>query len=452
MVCLAQLLRLTANVSKHFFFPAVALAVVFTSMTCQSPTEPLAAAFTIELADTTCTEAWLSVHLDHSISQRRVEIKRDDSVVMAFAMMQTDTTVSDTGLLPNKSYTYIAQLKSGTSVSKPTPELRVQTLDTTSNDFSWTTYSLGNGGATSSLYDVAIVSETPPLAYAVGEIHADSGSFNAARWDGNRWALQHIPVKLTYIGSSIVTDQVPLTAIYAFSDSDIWVTSRVGGVSHWNGSQWVMLDIPFNQGPVATHRIWGPSSDDLYFVGDEGRVVHYRGSGWTHIPSGTSLNVQDIYGAWDPVSRQYEILAVASNPFSEIGKDLLSVNSTRAAQIATDPIPYPVGSTWFIPGKAYFVVGNGVFEKHLLSDARWTGSLNATPYYLYQIRGGGVNDVVAVGGYGEFLHFNGKNWKSFYDKTHSSGNLYSVAIKGSLVIAVGQTASQGFAVIGKRSP
>jgi len=179
--------------------------------------------------------------------------------------------------------------------------------------------------------------------------------------------------------------------------------------------------------------------------------LYYNGV-WQRLSSGTSLDIQDIYGSWNAGSKQYEILAVASNPFSQIEKDLLSLNSTRVTQLSTDPIPYPVGSTWFIPGRAYCVVGNGVFEKHLLSDARWTGTLYATPYYLYQIRGNDVNDIVAVGGYGECLHFNGKTWKSFYDKTHSSGNLYSVAIKGSLVITVGQTTSQGFAVIGKRNP
>ena len=154
---------------KYFLLFVVVSTVAFTSMTCHSPTQPPADAFTIELADTSCTEAWLNVHLASSFRERTVEITRDTATVMTFTLSQTDTTVSDTGLLPYKTYTYTAHLTNGTTILKSTAPLHVQTLDTTSNSFSWTTYSLGNGGATSSLYDVAIINDT--LAYAVGEIH-----------------------------------------------------------------------------------------------------------------------------------------------------------------------------------------------------------------------------------------------------------------------------------------
>ena len=47
-------------------------------------------------------------------------------------------------------------------------KLLLTTLDTTSHDFSWKTFTFGGGGG-SVLNDVAIVNDT--LAYAVGEIY-----------------------------------------------------------------------------------------------------------------------------------------------------------------------------------------------------------------------------------------------------------------------------------------
>jgi len=63
-------------------------------------------------------------------------------------------------------------------------------MDTTSHDFRWEIYTLGDGTGSSCLYDVAIINET--LAYAVGEIYRNDTTFNVAKWNGKERELMRI--------------------------------------------------------------------------------------------------------------------------------------------------------------------------------------------------------------------------------------------------------------------
>jgi hypothetical protein len=72
--------------------------------------------------------------------------------------------------------------------------------DSTSHDFVFQQYYFGESGS-SIFYDVAIVSEDPPLAYAVGAVYtrdslgkADPDRYNAAVWNGVTWTLKRITV------------------------------------------------------------------------------------------------------------------------------------------------------------------------------------------------------------------------------------------------------------------
>lgn len=431
--------------TKHFVQPAMLLALVFSSMTCHSPTGPSVNDFSISLSDTSCTSAWLNVHLDRSISQRTVEIMRNDSVVTSFAMVQTDTTAADTGLLPNKSYTYIAQLKSGTSVSKPTPTLYIQTLDTTSDNFSWTTYSLGNGGATSSLYDAAIVRENPPLAYAVGEINSDSGFFNVARWDGSDWRLLRIQT-YTFCGQP-ETGTYSMKAVLVLGDTEIYFCDGAQ-LTSWNGYQQGAIACL----PVAVNKMWAANDSTIYTGGNSGQIGLYSNGVWQRLSSGTSLDIQDIYGAWDAGSKQYEILAVASSYPESLDRKIISISGQEATLLSTTPIQWPLSSVWFVPGRHYIAAGSGVYEKHHLSDLQWNNDpLTVTSYDITSVRGNAINDVFAVGAFGEFLHFNGKSWRSFRNETGLENGSYSrVAVKGNLVIAVGLNNNMAVVTVGKR--
>jgi hypothetical protein len=300
------------------------------------------------------------------------------------------------------------------------------------------------------LYDVAIINDT--LSYACGAIYFGSSICNLFKWNGQQWDTMHISVMLTYTNSQMITDQDPLKTILGFNANDIWVVSQAGGVSHWNGAQWVMLNIPFNQGPGACNKMWGTSSSDLYFVGNNGRIIHYNGNNWTKVESGTGLNIYDIHGATNVKTGETEIYTVAANQFISSDKAIFHLSGNTAQSVSSANIPSSIAGIWFMPGKQYYIVGSGIFTKRsiITQDAWQELSLDITQYYTYSVNANEVNDVVICGSYGEMLHFNGSTWKSYMGQTYMDGEYYRVAIRNNIVIAVGYNASRATILMGKR--
>ncbi len=327
------------------------------------------------------------------------------------------------------------------------------TPDTTSHNFSWTITQLGDG-ASSMLYDVAIINDT--LAYAVGAIYLkdslgnwDSLPYNLAIWNGREWKLEKISVE--YKGNQTVA---PLTGIFVLSDGTIILSSGLPYLPNGNGwtlyHLWDMGVLSQNDGSV--NHIWGTSLNDLYFCGNNGTIVHYNGSSWTKIESGTSLDIQDIYGAYNSVTSQWEILAVAGNAGSSYDRKILQIKGTSASTLSDNPISLSLSSVWFVPNQRYYVVGDGIYEKNNLSDASWiVHQLDLTQYYTTQVRGNSINDVFIVGAGGEVKHYNGKSWLSYQSITGLSNGAYgSVALKNNLVIAVGMDSPRAVVTIGRR--
>ncbi len=192
---------------------------------------------------------------------------------MRFSLSQTDTIVSDTGLLPNKAYTYIAELTNGTTVVKTTDPLYVRTLDTTSSNFTFQTFTLG-GATSSELYDVAIINDT--LAYAVGQIYGynsigqiDQQPYGVAVWNGRQWSLRKV---YAYTQQGYLENIRPITGVLIFSVTDIWLAD--GNVYHWNGQDSILTPYwisgyPGNSNPVlgpgqGVNKLWGTSAQNIY--------------------------------------------------------------------------------------------------------------------------------------------------------------------------------------------
>lgn len=316
--------------------------------------------------------------------------------------------------------------------------------DTTSHDFVWTIDTLG-GAQSSALHDIAIVNDT--LAYAVGEIYltdsfgqVDPNAYNVAKWDGKKWNLLRVPTQA--FGGSI--GFYPVEAVFAFSPNNVWMFSVAGSYSHWNGSTWETEFVAERSGGGT--KLWGTSSADLYLAGTNGSISYYNGSVWARIESGTTLDIKDIWGDGN------EILAVASKPFVTYEKMVLKISGSIATALSDSGIDEPVGCLWFSSTHHYYAAGSGIYEKSDLAESQWkNGPLDITRYYVYGMRANGPNDVVAVGGFGEVLHYNGASWSSYHDYVGlAAGNYYAVAIKKNLVIAVGADPSYAYVLVGRR--
>lgn len=314
--------------------------------------------------------------------------------------------------------------------------------DTTSHNWTFETFVLGDGNS-SVLYDVTIINDM--LANAVGEIYLkdslgnyDQLPYNLVKWDGQSWELQ----KLNYAGSPPI-----IRTIFAINDHDMWLDPWF----HWDGQKFQELPIDPILIGVGVNKIWG-GSDGIYVVGNNGFIAHSSINGvWTKIDSKTDLQFLDIYGSTDSKTGVQQILAVCTRNYPP-GRGIFSIRGNAATQFSSYTIQDELFGVWFVPNRHYYVVGGGIYEKNSLSDSTWeNGPLDITHYATTKVRGNGLNDVIVVGAFGEFLHWNGSTWKSFIDQTGlPNGSYSSVAIRGNLVIAVGANNAKAVIAIGRR--
>lgn len=325
---------------------------------------------------------------------------------------------------------------------KESPTAPPSELDTTSHAWTFTINLLGDGGG-SELYDISIVNDS--LAYAVGAVYKRDSSgnfeinpFNLAVFDGQRWNLEQVSV--SFHGNTII---VPLQGVCAFSSTEIWFAGSLP--IYGNGATWQMYDLRTTLNPyIDVSKAWGPNSQQMYFVGLNGTIVSYFNGSWQKLASGTSLNIQDAYGAGN------NILAVASNPGESLDKEILQINGTSVTQLSTAPIQWPLSSVWFAPGH-YYLVGQGIYGKTSLSDNLWQQDPIDTVDFFSCIRGNSWNDFFVAGGYGQLLHFNGKSWRSYESILGlQNGSIARIAVKGNLMIGVGSLGSKAVAFIGRR--
>lgn len=322
--------------------------------------------------------------------------------------------------------------------------------DTTSHNFIWSIDTLGDGGS-SVLNDVAIINDT--LIYAVGEIYLKDSSgqidplpYNAAVWRGISWEVKRISV--TYNGNLITP---PLEGVFAFSPTDIWV---VGSFPiHGNGSQWTLYHLQDMGLSVSVSRAWGTSSSNMYFVGRQGSIAHFDGSTWTKVESGTSVDIQDVWGDVGEDSGIQTVIALASFLNAGRGLDLLQIiDGGAATKLETAGLHVSQNSLWF-DEKGFYIAGNGVYWKKRLSDTTWTLDDSQPSLYKDRIRGNGQNDVMIAGSGGLVSHFNGSTWG------HFAGNelplwfarYTGLSMKGNLVAIAGWKDDRAVAILGRRN-
>ncbi len=302
--------------------------------------------------------------------------------------------------------------------------------------------------------DVVIINDT--LAYAVGVIYLNDSTtgqpdpqpYGFARWNGSTWSLR----KIAYhdFGSPQLFPG-ELNAILAFGANDIFVSSPAS-LLHWDGSNWTekaffMTGIPFN-GQVT--KMWGTSGSNIYCVGSGGAIYFYNGSSWTKIESGTTLPINDIYGAYNSATKQWEILAVASD---DANKKILRIQGTSVSPLPDAGLSNSLNGVWFVPCEKYYVVGAGIGFKNILDSSPWNvyASGVVTNYMSDGIRGNNINDVFVTGSFFEIVHYNGSSWHNYKDVIpFADGGVGRVAMKGNLVITVGLSGQNAVAIIGKR--
>jgi len=405
----------------------------------------------LKLEDVSCTEAWIeltttNLQLPTTITLKQLNLT-GDTTFQIINLNTKDSLLYIDSLLPNQNYIFQSVIHPINQSEAKSNELSVTTMDTTSHNFTFDTITFGTIGS-STLYDVAIINENN--IWAVGEILiADTSqngytTYNAVHWDGSQWELKSIP--FLFQGDSFYN---PIYAVFAFNADDIWF--GIGNLIHWDGTRFFPVGIS-SVFQSLVNKIWGSNSNDLYVVGNNGNIAWYNGTLWTKIESGTELNVNDIWGDFNEKTGEWEILAVASNIFSSLEKEVIKINHLNSQILSSDGIDETLRSVWFKSNIKYYTVGSGTYKKNKLSDAIWEGNpLDITNYFENRIRANDINDVFIAGALGELLHFNGVRWKSYLNETGLFNGAYlSAGIKNNILVAVGYEATQAKIIVGNR--
>ncbi len=405
----------------------------------------------LKLIDVSCTEAFINITASDSVLPINLTLNKDDKSLFNFTLTKADTTIIDTTLQAGKTYVYQTTAVINGAVQK-SDTMQVKTLPITSDSYSWQKFYFGNG-ASSTLYDAAIIDENN--IWCVGIININDSSvngftgFNAVHWNGSEWELKRI----FYYGACSAVEYPPLKAIFIFSDNKIVVTN--GGSIGWLSGDSVKLDCGVNSLLTgAINKIWGTSSNDFYVVGNGGNIAHYQNGSWTKIESGTELNIHDLNGFVNPFTGKTEILCVADDPNYQQGVQVISIKEDNTTELMdNNGLGIAISSVWFVPGIRYYIVGNGLYEKTYKDTAQWIDlneNRKITQNYIVSIRGTGLNDIMVTGAFGEVIHFNGLHWNSLIAQTSLDNGTYSsVAVKGNMVVAVGQDQNQGVILLGR---
>ncbi len=410
--------------------------LTFLQFNCQSPTEPNNN-LSITIEDVSCTEAWIKVTGE---TGSELVLNRDGTEAQKFTLTTSPQIIYDDSLLPSKTYTYQV-----VSNNKTSNNITVTTLDTTSNDFTWQTYTFGDPGAGSSiLNDIAIVNDT--LAYAVGEVYLndstgqpDPNAYNLAKWDGHSWRLLRVQF-YTFCGQQ-QTGSYRANAIAILNDTTVWIASNNSEITVWNGERQTGIMCL----PVSVSKVWPVSPNEVYTVGAIGQIGHYSNGSWQKIVSGTSLNITDIYST--PYSSSI-FMSLYNTSSSLAGHSLLKLTSSdKVEEMSTPNNLFEALSVWNKNNDLVFVAGTGLFR---YSYGKWDEINEFSNRSLTCVRANGLNDIVVTGAT-RSGHFNGKSWQIINELILANGVYGSVDIKDNLLIAVGQNNPQAVIILGKRT-
>jgi hypothetical protein len=434
---------------KKFSLLFLLVSILFccTQFSCHSPTAPDNNKLSLTVEDVSCTEAWLNLNTNDIPLPANIVITKNGKSYLSLKLTESDTVLYDSTLSPNQTYTYRAEYGGGLTKEESEPAA-AKTLDTTSSNFTWQTFTFGVGGD-NGLKDVAIINDTS--IWAVGKFAIqDSGWYNAAHWNGGKWSYKKIEF-YTICGQE-PKSIYGTSSVYAFNDTTVWIAMEGDQIAVLDGvKQKSIICLPFSFG---INKIWGENDKSVYVVGDGGNIIFYNGQSWERIESGTTLDIQDIWGVKDPKTGKENILCVASNVLLSNQIQLLQIKNNKAQVVSNKGLPpYYFSSIWFKNPHLAYLTGNNTYKSYnFFNNTGWTMVRpRITTYYSYSIRGNDLNDIFFCGSFGDLAHFNGVRWIDYLgnDLQMINGNLYSIAVKGNTVCAVGWSGSgtSGKAVI-----
>jgi hypothetical protein len=397
--------------------------------------------------DASCTEAWIKVS---SNSCDEIIITKEDTPIAQISnLCSKDTLIVIDSLLPNQSYTFQAVVSHGGNITSGSEKVTVKTLDTTSHNFTWQTFTFGDH-SNSILRDVVVIDENN--IYAVGTIYLndslgqpDPNPFAIAHWNGNNWSFIRLYYKSPLGGEFVLSN---ISGIHYNNSSEIWLSA--GSIFFWDRisthAQLVFsrLDLPHPNSTI--EKIWGISNFNFWGVGHSGSIVRYDGNQWTFMESGTTVDLLDIWGSEDGTvwacgynsEDAFTVLlrhdGIQWNKVYEGSPDNQNNNEFigPTSGVWTNSKFFTYVASW---GKIYKQPNNNT-----LDIKRITQNFSDV---AFSMRGTNHNNIFIAGQHGLVGHFNGVTYQEITELKNEDEYLLKIDVKNNTAAAVGYN-YQGF--------
>ena len=170
-------------------------------------------------------------------------------------------------------------------------------------------------------------------------------------------------------------------------------------------------------------------------------IAHYQNGQWRRIESGTTTNINDIWGVKDSSENNSLILCTVSNRYQLGDYKLLSISGNSPTEFIAWPFTR-LYSVWFNSPQKIYIVGNGAYA--YMSNSLRTINL-PTNYFKTRIKGNALNDIFISVSNAQVLHYNGINWNEIYHRIY--GSYEGMDVKGNTIAFVGYNIEGG--MVGK---
>ena len=404
----------------------IVLSLVFFSCEGDNPVPPgEQPKATLTLEDVSCIEAWIKLSTANISLPADVDLYKGSSLIETFSLSNTDTLLYADSLLPSQTYNFHTIIHPYNHTDQVTSnQLPVTTMDTTSNNFTWQSWTFGGQAGSCNLRDVAIIDEN--IIWAVGEIYlldtlgqTFPTFYNLVVWNGNDWQVERVPYY--YQGQPFYH---PIKSILAFSENDIWLCGN--GIINWNGNQYIPISISNSVwGPYEMLNIRGSSRSDLYIAGSNGSIVHYLNYEWSSKESGIDMDLVDIAGtSGDNVfvcgsdinyGRGIILKKTDSGWETLVNSRVLSAN-----ELFRPDLYGSISSVWIDEKNTLYAAGNflyrykfGKWDYVRSLPENYMGGNPGVYYrgYIGDVEGTKSNDMWIAGDRNTLRHFNGVSWK-----------------------------------------
>lgn len=221
--------------------------------------------------------------------------------------------------------------------------------------------------------------------YAVGE----DGFL--AHYDGVRWKVEDTGLPFLTLASAGFTLRGVWGTGGVAEGGVVWVVGHGGVILENDGAGWTRQESGTTSQLAS---VWGAGSTDVFSVGSGGTILHWNGSAWSSQSSGTTATLSDVRGT--------------------AGDDVWAVgfSGTILHWDGTAWSPQSSGTTAGLrgvwagrPDLAWTAGSSGLLR---YDGAAWTDE--GVTGNMLDIWGAALNDVFALVGPTEFLHFDGATW------------------------------------------